>query len=95
MLRRAANYFATVPPVFLDGLIYVLLSMTTTWMGIMSSESARQFVGVVWLFWINSFLVTANAGLLALKMFRSTSYSDHQNQKQKQQGKNDNTQTSF
>lgn len=66
---------------FIDGLIYVWLSVNSAWMGILSSDSARQFVGPITLFWANAFCITMNAGLLALKMFRSTTFADHQRDK--------------
>jgi hypothetical protein len=95
VLRRAANYFATVPPVFLDGAIYVGMSIASLWVGILGSEQARTLIGTVALFWISSIVSTLNTALLALKMFRSTSFADHQKDKQKlvNQGKDDELKT--
>ncbi len=81
MLHIVANYFATLPAVFIDGLIYVILAMNATVTAILSSDTARTLIGPVYLFWVTSINAMIGSGLLALKMFRSTAFADHQQDK--------------
>ncbi len=78
MLKQVAKYCSELSPVFVDGSIYVTLAIVGSWLGVLSSETARTIIGPPALFWISATLCAFNNGLLALKMFRSTSFSEHQ-----------------
>ncbi len=83
MIRALSKYFSTIPPVFIDGLLYVMLAITAVNAGMLTSDAAKELMGKGLLFyamWINS---AADAGLLALKMFRSTAFADHQEAKKR------------
>lgn len=81
MIAKLANYFKGIPAVFLDGLIYVLLALFTFLQTQFAGDEAAKYITPQTLFWtkltIGSFATIA----LALKLFRSTSYADHQKTK--------------
>ncbi len=86
MIKRMSIYFGSISPVFLDGSLYALLAVFGSWLGILSSETARTIIGAKTLFWVTSGFTTLNSGLLAIKMFRSTTFAEHrQDKKDKQQ----------
>lgn len=71
----------TIPAVFIDGTLYVsiaLLMYLTTQFG---SDEAAKYVEARTLWYITTSLGAIGTAAGALKMFRSTSYSDHLNQK--------------
>jgi hypothetical protein len=81
MLKLTYSYFSTIPAVFIDGAIYVLLAISATWAAALTSDIAHTLMGPVLLFWVSSTNASAGAALLALKMFRSTAFADHQQNK--------------
>lgn len=81
MLARLANYFATIPPVFIDGVLYLLIALFGAFQTFFSSEEAYKYVNPAVLFWLKCVFGSLLAGVSALKMFRSTSYADHQTTK--------------
>ncbi len=70
-------------PVFQDGLIYFLLAIFAFLQVQFGSDEAGKFIALQPLFWLKTITGAASAGLLALKLFRSRSYADHQDQKEK------------
>ena len=81
MIRWASTYFGSIPPVFIDGLTYALIALFGALSSSFGSDEAKQFIKPVWIFGIKTFCASCGATLLAIKMFRSTSYSEHQQQK--------------
>lgn len=81
MIKWAATYFGSLPPVFIDGLTYALIALFGALTTSFSSDEATHFIRAAWLFGIKTFCASCGATLLAIKMFRSTSYSEHQQQK--------------
>jgi hypothetical protein len=77
MLRAMSKYFSTISPVFLDGSLYFVIALVSACLAILGSEEAVKFVNPILLFWLKFTLGGINAGFLALKMFRSTAYSEH------------------
>lgn len=80
MIRRFFNYFSGIKPVWIDGSIYVMMAITGVNAAMMSSDNAAKYIDyktLFYLMWINGIL---DAGLLALKMFRSTAFADHKQQ---------------
>lgn len=75
----------TIPPVFIDGLTYVLIAFFGAWAATFSTEEAAKYISPQVLFWLRAVCASSGATLLAMKMFRSTSYSDHQQAKRQQQ----------
>lgn len=64
-------------PVFLDGLLYVLIAVFIFEQEFLSSDEAYKYVSPYVIFWSKFIIGTSAAATQALKMFRSTSYSDH------------------
>lgn len=81
MIKKIQVYFSGIPSVFIDGLIYGLIAFFTAWTAILSSDDAAKYIVPAVLFWSKGFCGAANAVLLALKMYRSTSFADHQKEK--------------
>jgi len=82
MIRSAQLYFSSLPSVFLDGLIYVLIAIFGFNQSVLSSDEAIKFIAPWLLFmlkWLNG---GAAAGLLAMKLFRSTAFAEHQQKKE-------------
>jgi len=67
-------------PVVVDGTLYLLVAVLGWQMGMLSSDDASKYVSPQVLFWMKFSLGGISAGLLALKMFRSNSYSDSKKQ---------------
>ena len=61
--------------VFLDGFLWVMLSVFVTIQTIFTSEEAYKYVNPYTLFWIKSVTGVMAAATGSLKAFRSTSYS--------------------
>lgn len=87
MLRFAADYFKSIPPVFIDGLLYCLIALFTFTQGYLSGDESKKFISDFARFWV-LFGVGGMATVTgALKMFRSTSYSEHQENKKLEETK--------
>lgn len=83
MIKRAQQYFSTIPPVFIDGMLYVWIAVLTFIATQFSSDDAEKYVAPQVLFWFKMGLGATSTALVSLKMFRSTAYSDHQEEKKK------------
>lgn len=83
MIRALSQYFSGVSPVFIDGLTYVLIAFFSAVTAVLSSDDAANFLTPIVLFWSKSVCQAIGAALLALKMFRSTSFAEHVEQKKK------------
>jgi hypothetical protein len=82
MIRRVANYFSNIPPMFIDGSIYVILAVFGFLQTQFGSDEASKFISAELLFYLKNLVGSVSAGLLALKLFRSTSYADHKRDKE-------------
>lgn len=71
------KYFSSIPPVFIDGLLYVWIAMTGFCITFFSADDATMFIRPTALFWLKGIFGCGSAGLLALKLYRSTSYAQH------------------
>lgn len=85
MLLVIQRYFQSVSPVFLDGTLYILIAMFGALTAAFSSDEAAKYLEDETLFWVRTICGTTSATLLALKMFRSTSYAEHQERKEQEQ----------
>jgi hypothetical protein len=81
MLRWAQNYFISLKPVFIDGTLYVLIAIFQYLQTEFGSDDAEKFLAPMALFYIKLVVGPIAAALLALKMFRSTSFADHKEEK--------------
>jgi len=91
MLRAAASYFYSIPPVFLDGSVYVAVQLLTVLSTQFGTDEAAKYIEPETLFWIKIFIGEAAAGFLAIKMFRSTAFAEHQADKKKAEGNGNTT----
>ena len=78
MIRWAATYFGSIPAMFIDGTIYFALAILTFLTTNLGTDEAAKYVSPAVLFWLKTGLGAVASGLLAIKMFRSTAYADHQ-----------------
>ncbi len=75
------NRMASVPSVVIDGFLYVSIAVCGAIAVLLSSDEAYKYINPYWLFWSKGINAVWLAGTTALKMFRSTSYADHQTKK--------------
>lgn len=66
----------SVKPVHIDGGLYVAIGCMTALLLCLSSDDAIKFVAPITLWWLRTISEVINGGLLALKMYRSTSFAD-------------------
>lgn len=81
MIKGLATYLSTVPSVFIDGLTYVAIAFFGAWGVAFSSDEAAKFLDAFLLFWLKAACASLSGSLLALKMYRSTQFADHQQAK--------------
>ncbi len=77
MIRSAIQKLASIPAVFIDGSLYVLIALFGALSAAFSTDEAAKYLHPEHLFWLRTICNVNAAWLLALKMFRSTSYSQH------------------
>jgi len=68
---------------YFNAVLYVSIAVVGALASTFGSDEAAKWVEASWLFWIRTFFTAVGAGLLALKMFLSTSYSEHLAEKKK------------
>lgn len=83
MLKAAANYFASLPEVFTDGLLYVLIAVFAFAQTAVASDDAAKYIEAQTLFWTKMILGILNAAVVAIKMYRSTQFAEHRADKKK------------
>ena len=66
-----------VTAVQLDGLTYIGIAIFGFLATAFAGDDAKQFVAPAMLFWLKAACGSISAGLLALKMFRSTTYATY------------------
>jgi hypothetical protein len=81
MIKWASKYFGSIPAVFIDGMLYALLGLFIFLQSYISSDEALKHISEGARWW--TLLVVGCCATLvgAIKMFRSTAFSDHQEQK--------------
>lgn len=89
MIAWAARYFGSIPPVFIDGLLYCMIALFVFCQSYFSGDEAAKYIAPNIKFWLNAALGSLAACISALKMFRSSTYAEHQ------QKKKDDEQTQF
>jgi hypothetical protein len=65
------------PPVVLDGLLYAFIAFFNALAAGFGSDEAAKYIEPATLFWLRTVCYVFGQTLLALKMFRSTTYADH------------------
>lgn len=82
MIAALYRYVSTIPSVVIDGALYVGIAVFGALLAFFSSDDAYKYINPYFLFWAKGTTQALLASTSALKMFRSTSYSDHQTNKQ-------------
>lgn len=81
MIAAFQRYFSSIPPVFIDGFIYVCIQMLTVLSTQIGTDESAKYVSPTALFWSKLVIGELAAGFLAVKMYRSTQYSEHLREK--------------
>lgn len=81
MIRYLSNYFASIKPVFIDGGLYALIAFLIYSQSYLGGDEAAKYVEPEFKFWLNFAIGGAAAFFGAVKMFRSTAFAEHQEQK--------------
>lgn len=78
MFHRIQRYFSDIKPVWIDGSLYVALAFLGAIMITFNNDDVyKYFPYPVAVFWVKSIDEWTIAALTAIKMFRSTAYADH------------------
>lgn len=77
MLAKIQKYFINIKPVYIDGSLYVLIALFGAMEATFNNDEVYKYVNVYVIFWMKQIIIWSLAIVGALKMFRSTSYSDH------------------
>ncbi len=77
MLRYIQGYFSTITPMYVDGALYVSIAIFGFLSTVFGGDEAAKYVNPEAVFWIKTTIGTFSAGLLALKLYRSTAFADH------------------
>lgn len=83
MIRGLANYFRGIPGVFIDGTLYALIAMFGAMIASFNAEEAYKYIEAHLLYWLKELSKWGLALVTAIKMFRSTSFGEHQETKRK------------
>lgn len=81
-LKFISNYLASIPAVFIDGVLYALIAFLIFSQSYLGGDEAAKYVSPAVKFWMNYAVGGLGAFFGAIKMFRSTSYADHQETKE-------------
>lgn len=68
----------SLSPVCTDAILYMLIATFMFMQSYLSSDEAAKYVAPATLFWVKFYIGALGAGIGALKMFRSTTFADHQ-----------------
>lgn len=74
---RYIKAIITLKPVVIDGLLYVCIALFLAMEATFSSDDVYKYVNAHFIFWAKALVGWMGAAAGALKMFRSTTYSDH------------------
>lgn len=78
MLNWIVTRYGNMKPVVIDGFLYVVIAVCGTITAIMTSDEIYKYVNPYVVFYGKAVNEILTAGATALKMYRSTSYADHQ-----------------
>jgi hypothetical protein len=88
MIARFINYISGgITPAQLDGALYIMIAVCGAVQTFFSSDEAYKYINPYILFYIKCGAGIVLAAVGALKMFRSTTYSDHLKDKKDEETK--------
>lgn len=85
IIRFINKLIGNITPAQLDGALYVAIAVFGAVQTFFSSDEAFKYINPYILFYIKCFAGIFLAATGALKMFRSTTYSDHLKDKKKEE----------
>lgn len=77
MIKWLYTNYAPLPPVFIDGLLYVGIAFFGALFIEFTTDDAKQFIPLATLFWLKLATSSLGGSCTALKTFRSTTFADH------------------
>lgn len=81
MINWVIKRYGDMKPVVIDGFLYVVIAICGTVLAVFTQEDAYKYVNPYILYWGKLLVEVVGSAATALKMFRSTSYSEHQDAK--------------
>lgn len=87
MIRAVANYFSSISPVFIDGLLYCAIAGLMFCQSYFGGDEAAKYITPATKFWLNGVFGMAAAICGSLKMFRSNTFAEHQQAQKEAQEK--------
>lgn len=94
MIRTVYRYFTKppmIPAVYWNGGLYVALAIVLFWQNELGSDEAGKFISLEVIWYLKIFVGTLGAGLLAIKLFMSNNYAEHQKEVKAEKEKTGNT----
>lgn len=83
MIKAFQKYLYSLPPVFIDGILYAMIAWFTFNQSYLGGDEAAKWIEPETKFWINWMIGSGATIFAAIKMFRSTTFAEHQAQKPK------------
>jgi hypothetical protein len=83
MIKATANYFKSIPPVFIDGALYALIAWFTFNQSYLGGDEAAKYIDAKTKFILNWVIGSGATIFASIKMFRSTTFSEHREEKKK------------
>ncbi len=83
MLASIQKYLASLPPVFIDGTLYALIAWFTFNQSYLGGDEAAKYIEPEFKFWLNWIVGSGATVFAAIKMFRSTTFSEHKEEEKK------------
>lgn len=84
MIRWMHKYFSGIPPVVTDGFIIVMVQALTFLSVQFATDEAAKFISATTLFWTKVVVGELVSIFLAIKMYRSTAFAQHQDEKKEE-----------
>ena len=78
MILAFQKYLASISPVFIDGTLYALIAWFTFNQSYLGGDEAAKYIEPETKFWLNWVIGSSASLFAAIKMFRSTTYAEHQ-----------------
>lgn len=90
MIKALQKYLYSLPPVFIDGILYAMIAWFTFNQSYLGGDEAAKWIEPETKFWINWVIGSGATVFAAIKMFRSTTFAEHQAQQSKIPNKDEN-----
>ena len=84
MIARFINWIVgDITPTQMEGLLYTAIGVSTANLGVLTADEVWKYLNPSLVFYLKWGTILFNSLVVSLKMFRSTSYSDHLKEKDK------------